>query len=101
MSKETASSLSPFAALSYKEQQDRWMEWRSRQLDYRSASAAETEKIPPEPEDILPEAELPPLKLPNMRNSAPTRHRELDQVWARHQQAMRRAGAFHAITSSD
>ena len=46
MSQETCSA-SPFSALSYQEQQARWLEWRSRQLDYRPA-AEETETPRPE-----------------------------------------------------
>ena len=91
--------LSPFAALSYKEQQDRWLEWRSRQLDYHTVAAPNpTEDIVP---DEHPEPELPPLKLPQLRSPAPTRHKELDQVWARHQQALKRAGTFHSVISKD
>ena len=87
--------LSPFAALSYKEQQDRWLEWRSRQLDYRAVSApvSKPETMP----DEMPTPELPPIQLPQLRDTAPTHHRELDQVWARHQQALKRAGAFHSL----
>ena len=38
---------SPFAALSWEEQQRRWLEWRSRQLDYRPAE--ETQPAPKAP----------------------------------------------------
>ena len=37
MDQEKASA-SPFSALTYQEQQDRWLEWRSRQLDYQPTS---------------------------------------------------------------
>ncbi|MBE5783190.1 MAG: hypothetical protein E7329_07760 [Clostridiales bacterium] len=80
------SNTSPFAALSYQEQQDRWMEWRSRQLEYRTVETEE-EKIK---EDVT----LPPLKLPNMRMAEPTRHGELDKVLLRHRQAFKHAGNF-------
>ena len=88
-------SLSPFAALSYKEQQDRWLEWRSRQLDYRAIPSPMPAEAPSPAEPCEPE--LPPIPLPQLRDAAPTRHRELDQVWARHQQALKRAGAFHSL----
>ena len=93
MSQEKASAASPFSALSYQEQQNRWLEWRSRQLDYRPVP----EKAPMEQEKpSLPKPGdgLPLLKQPNMRLSAPVQHRELDQVLSRHRQAARRAGAF-------
>ena len=78
-------SESPFAALSWEEQQHRWMEWRSRQLDYRP-----TEEAPP-----VPKAPEKGLRAPNLPMSAPPRHRELDQVLSRHRTALRRAGEFH------
>ncbi len=81
---------SPFSALSYQEQQDRWLEWRSRQLDYQPASGKQTAK-PPEAQR---EEGLPRMRLPNMRIAAPARHRELDEVLSRHQKALRQAGAF-------
>lgn len=77
---------SPFAALSWEEQQRRWMEWRSRQLDYRPAE--ETQPAPKAPGGGL--------RAPNLPLSPPPRRRELDQVLARHRQALRRAGEFHA-----
>ncbi len=77
---------SPFAALSFEEQQRRWMEWRSRQLDYRPAE-----------EDQAPAPPSRRLKLPNMPIAAPTRHAELDQVLSRHRQAAKKAGAFRSV----
>ena len=87
--------LSPFAALSYKEQQDRWLEWRSRQLDYRAVSAPVPEEESPFSDEPTPE--LPTIQLPRLHSVAPTRHRELDQLWARHKQALRHAGTFHSL----
>ena len=37
MNQDQPTAQSPFSALSYQEQQNRWLEWRSRQLDYRPA----------------------------------------------------------------
>ena len=95
MNQDKAEKQSPFAALTWQEQQDRWLAWRSRQLDYQPAGS-----VPPREEAPRPEARrqdtdgLPRLRLPNMRIAAPTRHQELDQVIDRHRQALKRAGAF-------
>ena len=91
MDQEKASVASPFSALTYQEQQDRWLEWRSRQLDYQPANVRQT---PAQPEPPREEGGLPRMRLPNMRIAAPVRHRELDEVLSRHRQAMRQAGAF-------
>ena len=93
MSQDQHAPASPFAALSYQEQQDRWMEWRSRQLDYRDAE--------PSIEERRREGRQQPsaaMRQPVLRDPAPTRHQELDQVLARHKQALRRAGAFQATS---
>lgn len=92
---------SPFAALTFAQQQDRWREWRSRQLDYqdtpleRPAPAAPAAPVPPA------ESPLPRLMLPYLRQAAPTRHQELDRVLARHAQAARQAGSFRPVTSDN
>lgn len=77
---------SPFSALTYQEQQDRWLEWRSRQLDYRDANA-----LPPEKE-----TSPSPLPVPRIQQAAPSHHRELDLVLSRHDQALKHLGAFQA-----
>ena len=92
MDQDRASAASPFSALTYQEQQDRWLEWRSRQLDYQPANVRQA----PTPPETQSEEGLPRMRLPNMRIAAPARHRELDEVLSRHRQAMRRAGAFQA-----
>lgn len=79
---------SPFSALTYKEQQDRWLEWRSRQLDFREGTVKEEAKETPAGTDA------PPVKLPNFQLAAPTRHRNLDEVLSRHAKALRQAGHF-------
>jgi len=84
MNQEKQAVPSPFSALTYQEQQDRWMEWRSRQLEYQPFEEKKSESEP-----------LPPLKLPNMRMAEPTRHGELDKVLLRHQEAFKHAGHFH------
>ena len=90
MDQDKASAASPFSALTYQEQQDRWLEWRSRQLDYQPA----VEKHPPETVPAHQNTSRPAMRTPNMRIAAPVSHRELDEVISRHRQAMRRAGAF-------
>ena len=114
MSQETCSA-SPFSALSYQEQQARWLEWRSRQLDYRpaaeetetprpeSSALAATEKTAAPTEKRMAEASLtpPPVRLPGMASRAsraPNGRRELNQVLSRHAQAARRAGAFQTAS---
>ena len=90
MDQDKASVASPFSALTYQEQQDRWLEWRSRQLNYQPAAAGRSPEKPAVQKDIG----LPQMRLPNMRIAAPVRHRELDEVISRHRKAMRQAGAF-------
>ena len=90
MDQEKASVSSPFSALTYQEQQDRWLEWRSRQLDYRPADGKKPPEAAAEPRD----GGAPRMRLPNMRIASPVRRRELDEVLSRHRQAMERAGAF-------
>ena len=91
MDQEKASAASPFSALTYQEQQDRWLEWRSRQLDYQPANGKQNPETRPIPSR---EDGLPRMRLPNMRIAAPVRHRELDEVISRHRKALRQAGAF-------
>ncbi len=87
---QESNAVSPFSALTYQEQQDRWLEWRSRQLDYQPAQGGR----PAEPASAQKNVSMPRMRLPNMRIAAPARHRELDGVISRHRQAMQRAGTF-------
>ena len=100
MAREKCCCTSPFAALSYKEQQDRWMEWRSQQLDYRSAAISAP---PPQPQPCMSSSvppTPPPIRLPMMQQTmAQNQRRELDQVLARHKQALKQAGAFHPTSA--
>lgn len=89
MRQEANKAPSPFSALTYQEQQDRWLEWRSRQLDYQEAAPPSETPAPRDTDFLTP----PPL-----RQTAPTRHRELDQVLSRHAQALKRAGAFRSAS---
>ena len=90
MDQEKTNAVSPFSALTYQEQQDRWLEWRSRQLDYQPAA----DRRPTETVPANKNREVPRMLLPNMRIASPVRHRELDGVISRHRQAMQRAGTF-------
>ena len=90
MDQDKASVASPFSALTYQEQQDRWLEWRSRQLDYRPTAAKQPQGKIPEHQN----SSKPAMRMPNMRIAAPVQHRELDEVISRHRKAMRQAGAF-------
>ena len=90
---------SPFAALTYQEQQDRWLEWRSRQLDYQPAAAPPqqpTEKAEPSAKP----APMPGMRMPNFAVPAPTRHEQLDRVLARHSQAVKKTGMYRPAGSS-
>ena len=83
---------SPFSALTYQQQQDRWLEWRSRQLQYHPVT--EETAAPEKPADSSPPLRQPPPLQPILPSPAPTRHGELDKLWAKHRQALRQAGQF-------
>ena len=92
-------SSSPFSALSYDEQQLKWLEWRSRQLHYQKPQATEKEEL-----SALPPLELP-LQKPDKASSAvqtplPYRHAELDRLYARHLAAARMTGDWHKTISA-
>lgn len=89
---------SPFSALTYAEQQDRWREWRSRQLDYQSAESLPPVELPraqePAPAENAENADAAtaPLAVPRPTAApAPTRHRQLDALAAKHKNARRAA----------
>lgn len=81
---------SSFSQLSYQQQQDRWLEWRSRQLNYQEGAVSESP-----PDNQNPAASVPPVALPQ---AAPSHHQHLDQVLQRHAQAAKRLSAFHDAT---
>lgn len=91
-----AAAASPFSALTYREQQDRWREWRSRQLDYKPFSE---EEETPKASRPAPDERAPRLRNPNMPIAAPYQRRELNQVLSRHQKALRQAGSFQRVTA--
>ena len=100
MSKEKNASASPFSALTYQEQQDRWLEWRSRQLNYKDAKDMEE---PLEKDEFKPyrQEQAPLLRQPNMPIASHARHGELDLVLSRHRRAVQRAGTFQSTRKPD
>ena len=103
-------NTSPFAALTYAEQQDRWREWRSRQLDYKNAEELPPVELPlseqakpPAPRAAAPaeppssRAEELPLAPRPVLSPAPTRHKQLDSLTARHKDAAKRAANWQPV----
>lgn len=86
MSSET--NPSPFAAMSYRDQQDRWLEWRSQQLEFQEAGMDEKDAKKPA------DAHVPPVSLPYLQQAAQPRHQNLDRVLTRHMQAKKQLSAF-------
>lgn len=81
-----SSAKSPFAELSFTEQQEQWRMFRTQHLDFQPAAP---EAVPPRP------------RLPDyLRDGAP-RHANLDRVRDQLAQASRRAGPFQMITSRE
>ena len=105
MNQEKESRQSPFSALTYQEQQDRWLEWRSRQLDYQPVEKMQEQNngagkdLRQEHDNWEPVKEAA-VQWPMLRNPAPTRHGELDKLRSRHAQAARRAGSYQAASIS-
>lgn len=82
------SELSPFAQLSYSEQQEQWRVFRARHLDFQ--------QVEPEP----PASPAAP-RMPSIPRDAAPRHANLDRVRAQLAAASRRAGAFQNVTSRE
>ena len=83
---------SPFAALSFSEQQEQWRIFRAQHLDFQQVA---------EQEDFA----APALHLPRAGHNPPLyeapRHSNLDRVRAQLTAASRRAGAFQPVTPAD
>ena len=73
---------SPFSALTFEEQQHRWLMWRSQQLEYKQAPIEE--KMPTSP---LPPIPIPDLRLQDRPMQPQNRHAQLDRVYLKHKQA--------------
>lgn len=90
-------SASPFSEMTYQEQQDKWLEWRSRQLAFREGNVVEENRSKKTPA----EASVPPVQLPRFQQAAPTRHQNLDQVLSRMEKARKKLGAFQPSTKAE
>ncbi|MBQ4640758.1 MAG: hypothetical protein IJB69_09630 [Clostridia bacterium] len=97
--KQESRDVSPFAALTFSQQQDKWREWRSQQLEFKKAADEqplpkenEAKEVPQEKQEAAQAAPAWPM---------PTRHRELDKVLSRHQAAVKKAGAFQLTKGND
>lgn len=81
---------SPFAALSFSEQQEQWRQFRAQHLEYQ--------EVAPPPQAAAP---LPrPAARAVYQENAP-RHHNLDRVRAQLNNAARRAGSFQSTTSGE
>lgn len=89
MKEQENRSRSPFAELSFSEQQEMWRIWRARSLDYQEIKPAEP-VIAPAREPAPPSAPVQPF--------APPSHKNLDRVHARISAAAANAGAFRPLT---
>ena len=89
MKEQENRSRSPFAELSFSEQQEMWRVWRAKSLDYQEIKPAELVIVPME-EPAPPPAPVPPF--------APPSHKNLDRVHARISAAAAHAGAFKPLT---
>ena len=90
MSNQQDRSQSPFAALSFSEQQEMWRQWRSQKLDYHPVAP----KASHEPESLPPPPPMPPAPQPYQ----PPSHKNLDRVHARISAAAAHAGHFTPLT---
>ena len=84
-----ASSPSPFAALSFSEQQEQWRIFRAQHLDFQ--------EVTPEP---APQQPAPPRRMPAYAQNNAPQHHNLDRVRAQLAAASRRAGAFQTVKSA-
>ena len=82
-------TASPFAALSFSEQQEQWRIFRAQHLDFQ--------EVTPEP---APQQPAPPRRMPAYAQNNAPQHHNLDRVRAQLAAASRRAGAFQAVKSA-
>ena len=100
----TEREKSPFEALTFREQQDQWLAWRSiRMTIVPLHGSANEEKAPPLAipglREERPVAPSPAGRRQTEASDAPFRHRELDRVYARHLSALRKTGTWQTTTS--
>ena len=84
------SNPSPFAALSFSEQQEQWRLFRAQHLDFQ--------EVNPRQEFTKPQAG--PARMPAYMQSSAPQHHNLDRVRAQLAAASKRAGAFQSVTSN-
>ena len=80
--------MSAFSALSFQEQQEKWLSWRSQRLNYEPAEPLEA-----------PCAQLPaPAARPALPIYSLPRNQTLDHLYQRHASAKKKTGAFTSTT---
>lgn len=91
------SQTSPFAALTLKEQQEKWIAWQSQHLEERPLPAEK--ELPPITLPSAPKKEAPAQK-PSASPAPfpPPRHSQYDAVLKRMDEARKKAIAWQRIT---
>lgn len=87
-------SRSPFAELSFSQQQEMWRMWRAQKLNYQDIPA---HAAAPEPPDE-PKAEIKAAPAIAPQPYQPPSHKNLDRVHARIASAAARASTFKPFT---
>lgn len=85
------SKKSPFAELSFSQQQEQWRSFRAEKLNYQSVSKPQ----PPAPKPCACASSRPPMR-PMPAFDAP-QHANLDRIHARISAAARHTGAFQPV----
>ena len=86
----TKQDQSPFAALSFSEQQEQWRQFRAQKLDSQPVDGAQEQPAPPQ-------------RMPRtgaQKESPPPRHANLDRVRERMREAARRAGSYQTTSKA-
>lgn len=81
---------SPFAELSFSEQQEQWRIFRAQHLDYQPVAPAPASQPPAQPP-----------RMPAYMQYAAPQHHNLDRVRAQLAAASRRTGAYQPVTSRE
>ena len=90
---------SPFAALSLKEQQEKWIAWQSQHLEEKPLRQPVEASLPPVELPHPPrKEEAPKEKAASPPPFPPPRHRQYDAVLKRMNEASRKATAWHSVT---
>ena len=79
--------MTAFSALSFQEQQDKWLSWRSQRLNFEPA---------PEQPEAPPECPTPQAPTPS--TYLRPHHQSLDRLYQRHASACKKTGAFTSTT---